>query len=103
MEINGAEALPIKAVVEELERLRQASRQAIERYQARLDAEIGEVQATVESQKGKTKAANAKLRDCRDMLTLLRSTELGGAKGRRKELKRIEGLLSDLAMLIEKW
>ena len=44
-----------------------------------------------------------KIRDLRDMLTLLRHRQLKPDKGRRKDLKKIESVVDDLAMLIENW
>jgi len=45
----------------------------------------------------------AKMRDLRDMLTLLRKFSIKPEKGRRKDLKKIDALVGDLTMLIEQW
>ena len=37
------------------------------------------------------------------MLTLLRHRQIKADKGRRKDLKKIESVVNDLAMLIENW
>ena len=68
---------------------------------ARLDAEIERVSKAVET--AVDKASGAKIRDLRDMLTLLRHRQLKPDKGRRKDLKKIESVVNDLAMLIENW
>jgi hypothetical protein len=101
MKSDGREASPSKAVVSELQDLRAELREAASSYAARLDAEIERVRAAVEAQSGDS--ASAKLRDLRDMLTLLRHRQIKADKGRRKELKKIESVVGDLAMLIENW
>jgi hypothetical protein len=101
MKSDGSEASPSKAVVSELQDLRAELREAASSYAARLDAEIERVRAAVEA--SADKAAGAKVRDLRDMLTLLRHRQIRADKGRRKELKKIESVIGDLAMLIENW
>jgi hypothetical protein len=101
MKSDGSEASPSKAVVSELQDLRAELREAASSYAARLDAEIERVRAAVESPAGD--AAGSKVRDLRDMLTLLRHRQIRADKGRRKELKRIESVIGDLTMLIENW
>jgi hypothetical protein len=98
-----AEASPVKAVIEELETLRTSSRATIEAYASRLDAEIEQVRATIEGDQSRRKVAPAELRDLRDMLTILRKFAICPEKGRRKDLKKIDSLVGDLTMLIEKW
>ena len=101
MKSDGREASPSKAVVSELQDLRAELREAASSYAARLDAEIERVRAAVEA--SGEKAAGTKVRDLRDMLTLLRHRQVRSDKGRRKELKKIESVIGDLAMLIENW
>jgi len=52
---------------------------------------------------GAKKVPPAKMRDLRDMLTLLRKFSIKPEKGRRKDLKKIDALVGDLTMLIEQW
>lgn len=93
----------MKAVSEELDTLRIAFRETLEAYAARIEAEITKVQNAVTAETGKQKVSGAKLRDLRDMLTLLRRTQAKSGKGRRKDLKRMDALMDDLLMLIENW
>lgn len=103
MESSGNDAAPFKAIVEELEGLRVTMRGTVESYLARLDAEIVQVSAAVEKEAAKKKVPPAKLRDLRDMLSLLRSASVKAEKGRRKDLKKIDGLVGDLTILTENW
>ncbi len=101
MKNDGSEASPSKAVVSELQDLRAELRESASSYAARLDAEIERVCKAVESAGGNS--SGPKIRDLRDMLTLLRHRQLKPDKGRRKDLKKIESVVDDLAMLIENW
>ena len=101
MKNDGSEASPSKAVVSELQDLRAELRESASSYAARLDVEIERVSKAVET--AGAKSSGAKIRDLRDMLTLLRHRQLKPDKGRRKDLKKIESVVNDLAMLIENW
>lgn len=47
--------------------------------------------------------ALAQLHDLRDMLTLLRTMQIKPQEGRRKDLKKIETIISDLVLLTAGW
>lgn len=103
MDSPGNDAAPFKSIAEELAGLRTTLREAVESYLARLDAEIVQVSAAVEKEAAKKKVSSARQRDLRDMLMLLRSASVKADKGRRKDLKKIDGLVDDLSMLTENW
>ena len=103
MKNDDTESLPIKALVDELQDLRSEVRQAVESYAVRLDSEIARVQSTIESGSQGKSLSSAKAKDLRDMLTLLRQRQIRADKGRRKDLKKLETVISDLGMLIENW
>lgn len=103
VEVDGTEASPMKAVTEELDSLRTAFRETLAGYAARIENEISRVQSKVEAEMGRKKVSGAKLKDLRDMLTLLRRTQVKSEKGRRKDLKKIDAMVEDLLMLIESW
>lgn len=93
----------MKAVSEELDVLKSDFRSALETYAARLENEIEQVRTTVLAETKRKKIPPAKLRDLRDMLTLLRKFSINPEKGRRKDLKKIDTLVGDLTLLIENW
>lgn len=103
MQANEAEASPMKTIVEEIEKLRVGLRETLEVYGSRLDQEL----AAIGEQVGKVAAApkipGGKLRDMREMLTLLHHADIKSQKGRRKDIKKIDSIIGDLAMLTEKW
>lgn len=103
MEKHDTESSPMKAVLEELEILQVTMREAMQSYQSRLEAGIGEVRGKVETVQEMKKLSHAKMHDMRDMLTVLRTTRVKVDKGRRKDLKKIDGVVGDLKMLTENW
>jgi rubrerythrin len=101
MKSDSSEASPSKAVVSELQDLRAELRETASSYVARLDAEIERVRSAVEGMR--TSSSGAKIRDLRDMLTMLNHRQIKADKGRRKDLKKMESIVKDLGMLIENW
>lgn len=101
MKVDGTEASPMKAVSQELDTLKVLLREALAAYTARLEEDISLIQAKVNVPE--KKVSSAKIRDLRDMLTLLRRSPIKPDKARRKDLKKIESLIEDLQMLSESW
>lgn len=91
----------MKAVAEELQALETAFHESIDSYRQRVTEEIGTIRGAVE--KIDTEPNQEQIRDLRDMLTLLRNFEIKSAKGRRKELKKVDLLVDDLAHLTRNW
>ena len=113
---DASQASPYRSVVQELDALRKTFRAASQHYAKRIDMEIirlrervagaGEQQAAVDAKKpaaGKFVPGDGQLYDLRDMLTLLRTLEVKPLAGRRKDLKKIESLVDELRLLIERW
>jgi hypothetical protein len=103
MDSSSPEASPAKSVIEALTTLQEEFRVALQAYAARIDEDIARVQKAVLDEAGRKKPAPAKIRDLRDMLTVLRKSSVKAGKGKRKELKKIDSLIGDLTMLIEHW
>ncbi len=93
----------MKSVVEELETLRSDFRASLNSYATRIESEITTIRAAVEKDGKKVKVSSARIRDLRDMLTLLRKFQIKPEKGRRKDLKKLDSLVGDLTLLIESW
>jgi hypothetical protein len=98
-----SDASPMKSVVEELETLRSDFRASLNCYATRIESEITTIRAAVEKDGKKVKVSSARIRDLRDMLTLLRKFQIKPEKGRRKDLKKLDSLVGDLTLLIESW
>ncbi len=118
---DAPEASPYKSAVEELDALRKTLRLACQHYAKRIDMEIirlrervagvGAQRMAADNEKqvaGRRGAKNAGsgptyLYDLRDMTTLLRTLEVKPVAGRRKDLKKIESLVDELRLLVERW
>jgi len=99
-----ASALPFKTVAEELAFLRKTFRDLVGTYAAQLEGEIAQLHATVQADgESKKKLPGSRTSDLRDMLMLLRSLEVKPAKGRRRDLKKIENLIEELRTITDRW
>ena len=97
------ESSPQKSVLDELGKLRGASRALLLAYLGRLEEQIGELENRLKENLHGDKTPPAQMRDLRDMLTVLRNFDIKVEKGRRKDLKKLETLIEDLVMLTETW
>ena len=103
MKKKDHDALPTKAVVSEISRFRKILRAAMASNQRRLESGLESVREKVAALESDKKISDGRARDLRDMLTVLRSHKIDPEKGRRKDLKKIDSLVEDLAMLCERW
>ena len=55
------------------------------------------------SAESKKKLPGSRGSDVRDLLMLLRALEVKPAKGRRRDLKKIENLIEELRAITERW
>ena len=91
-----ASALPLPTVAEELAFLRKTFRDLVTAYGAAVEGELTRLHALVSAEaESKKKLPASRLADLRDMLMLLRSLEVKPAKGRRRDLKKVENTVED--------
>lgn len=103
MDSKASETSPARAAIEELQFFRQNFRTTVESYATKVEAQIAHLQEIIHNQAGGEKIPAAKLRDLRDILTVLRNLEVRPEKGRRKDLKKMDLLVADLVTLLENW
>jgi hypothetical protein len=97
-------ALPLQTVAEELAFLRKTFRDLVGAYAAQLEAEITRLHTAVaDDAASKKKLPGSRTTDLRDMLMLLRSLEVKPAKGRRRDLKKVENLVEELRLIVDRW
>lgn len=97
-------ALPLQTVAEELAFLRKAFRDLVGSYAVQIEAEITQMHtAVVADAASKKKLPGSRMSDLRDILMLLRSLEIKPAKGRRRDLKKVETLVEDLRAIVDRW
>ncbi len=101
---KNAAALPIKPVAEELAFLRKSFKELVSAYSTQIEAEIAQLQIVIAAETDpKKKFPASRVADLRDMLMLLRSFDIKPARGRRRDLKKVEGLVKDLRDISERW
>lgn len=101
---KSAADLPIKPVAEELVFVRKSFKELIGIYATHVEEKIARLQALLsEETKEKRKHPASRIPDLRDMLMLLRNFDIKPAKGRRRDLKKIDNLLADLLEIAERW
>jgi len=103
MKTAPAEASPVKTLLEEIELFRAACHGTLDAIGGKLDERIDGIKSRVEALGPTDDIASGKLRDVRDMLTLLRHADVKPEKGRRKDLKKLDTISDDLFMMVEQW
>ena len=99
-----ASALPLKTVAEELAFLRKSFRDLVTAYASQIEAEITQLHGAVNAEaESKRKLPASRSHDLRDMLMLLRSLEIKPAKGKRRDLKKVENLVEELRVIADRW
>ena len=99
-----ASALPLPTVAEELAFLRKTFRDLVTAYGAAVEGEITHLHTLVCAEaESKKKLPASRMADLRDMLMLLRSLEVKPAKGRRRDLKKVENTVGELRRIAERW
>ena len=101
---KDAAALPLKPVAEELAFLRKSFKELVSAYSTQIEADIAQIQIVIAAETdSKKKFATSRVADLRDMLMLLRSFEIKPARGRRRDLKKVESLVKDLRDIADRW
>jgi hypothetical protein len=99
-----ASALPYQTATEELAFLRNTFRDLVNAYSAQIEAEIATVQTAVAADaQSKKKLPASRASDLRDLLMLLRALEVKPAKGKRRDLKKVENLVEELRVITDRW
>jgi len=90
-------------VAEELAFLRKNLHDLLAAYTGQIEAEITALVEVVRSDAQSRKHPSSRAHDLRDMLSLLRNLEFKPAKGRRRDLKKVEAVLEELRRIVERW
>jgi hypothetical protein len=94
---------PFSAAGDDLGQLRRLLKESLRAYGEKIEAEIERVRAALAEEGTKKKPDTSRLRDARDIATLIRNLELKPEKGRRRDLKKIEALVEDISQLVSGW
>ena len=94
---NGAlTTSPAKLLESELLRLRGDLRKTLRAYSARLEIQLAQSVALVRATEPVEGLPKERLHQLRDMTTMVRKRNLKPEKGRRKDLREIDSIISDL-------
>lgn len=97
-------ALPLKPVAEELVFLRKSFKELLTAYTAQVEGGIARLQSVITGEiEAVRKVPASRVADLRDMLMLLRNFDIKPAKGRRRDLKKIENLVHELEEIVDRW
>lgn len=100
---DNVNASPMKSAGEELDFLRKTLREILAGYSARVEGEIVQIREAVAAEEKKKKVPSSRLRDARDIITLIRTLDVKAEKGRRRDLKKIDLLIEELNRFVENW
>lgn len=103
MKAEASDSMPVKALLSEIDVFRDVIHRTLAAYEAKLNEELTILQAAAETRFQETGERQGKLRDIRDMLTVLRSVDIKPEKGRRKDFKKLESVVEDLSVIAENW
>jgi hypothetical protein len=90
-------------VAEELAFLRKCFHDLIAAYTGQVEGGITALIELVQSDAQARKWPPGRAHELRDMLSLLRNLDIKPAKGRRRDLKKVETLLEELRRIVERW
>lgn len=99
---NHSDASPAKSLVDDLVKLRRTLRQTARAYTQRLDQEIGLVMEWAHASGANGDIPRSRLRDLGDMISMVRKVEAKPEKGRKKDLKKIDAVVTDLRFFVER-
>jgi hypothetical protein len=96
-------ASPAKALLEEIEHFRTSGHGTIDVVRAQFDRRLDGIKTLLENLGAPEEIPQRKLRDIRDMLTILSDPRIKPEKGRLKDLKKMGSISDDLEMMVERW
>ena len=99
---NHEDASPVKMLESEITTLRRDLRATVRAYASRLESELSAAVAVVREYGPVEELSRERLHRIRDLTIMVRNRRLKPKKGRRKDLRQIDTLISNLAPLVEK-
>ncbi len=103
MKTPSAEASPVKTLLEEIGNFRAAGHGTLDAVRENFDSRLDRIKSLLESLGSVDDIPQRKLRDIREMLTILSDPRMKPPKGRLKDLKKMESIPDDLEMMVEQW
>jgi len=98
---NHEDASPVKSLESELRALRRDLRATVRAYASRLERELIATATALKSYGPVDELSQERLHRVRDLTIMVRTRRLKPKKGRRKDLRQIDSLISELQPLVE--
>jgi hypothetical protein len=98
-----AELLPTKVALDELKTFQTTFRKVFQTYRREIESGLTQVVGSVAKAATSKSRSKDSARDLSEMLVLLRGLNVKPAKGRRRDLKRIESTVEDLREIVARW
>ena len=95
------ETSPVGMLESELQLLRRDLRATVRAYAARLEIGLAESAAALGSYKPAEELSRERLHQVRDLTIMVRNRKLKPEKGRRKDLRKIDTLITDLHLFMQ--
>ena len=99
----AADALPVKATLDELKSLRADFRELMGHYTAAIEGQLAQLVIGITAVTAAKKIPAERLNDLRDVIMFIRDLKIKPAKGRRRDLKKIESVIEELRRIAERW
>ncbi len=99
---NHEDASPVKMLESEISALRRDLRATVRAYASRLEGELSAAAALLKDYAPAEELSRERLHRIRDLTIMVRNRRLKPKKGRRKDLRQIDTLITDLGPLGEK-
>lgn len=96
------ESVPAQQLELQLDDLRSELRVTVRAYTRRLEEELSAVSAAVKKLASKERPTSEEIYRVRDCAMMIRERRLRPEKGRTKDLRKLDALLSEIRPLIEK-
>ena len=98
---NHEDASPVKMLESEISALRRDLRATLRAYVSRLESELAATAAALKTYGPVDELSRERLHRVRDLTIMVRNRRLKPEKGRRKDLRQIDMLITDLQPLVE--
>src|SRR5712691_9879398 len=98
---NHEDASPLKLLESEISAFRRDLRATLRAYSLRLEGELIATAAALKSYGPVDELSKERLHRVRDLTIMVRNRRLKPEKGRRKDLRQLDTLISDLQPLVE--
>ena len=96
-------ASPIKSAVDEIDALRRLFKITLKNYAASVETDLERLRGEIAAKGTGPRLSAERVRDARDILTLIRTLDLKPVKGRRRDLKKIEGVVEEVQGIVKNW